>query len=311
MESENKIPIKPPRLKPGDTIGIVAPASPFDRERFSKGRAVLESMGFRIVVEDDIFFKREYLAGTDAQRADLINRLFVDPAIKAIVCARGGFGSMRILSLLDYETIQKHPKAFIGFSDISALLSVFNARCGLVTFHGPMVTTLSDAAQKTKDALFAAVTADIKPELTPSSGRTIKPGQASGPVAGGNLSTLCHLVGTPFAPDFKGRILFLEDKDEAAYRIDRMLSQMKLAGCFNGLAGMMLGSFEACGDYDEIYRIVEETFGDVDIPILAGFDIGHGQTNITIPLGVSATLDTDRQKLIYHEPATVPNISRV
>ncbi|MBL7179379.1 MAG: LD-carboxypeptidase [Pseudomonadota bacterium] len=297
--------VKPARLKPGDTLGIAAPASLFDRDRFSKGKAVLESMGFRIAVEDDVFLKREYLAGTDAQRADLINRLFADPAIKAIVCARGGFGSMRILSLLDYEAIRKHPKIFVGYSDISALLSVLYARCGLVAFHGPMVTTLADDDKESRDAMLAALTSDIKLELTPTSGRVIKPGRASGPVAGGNLTTLCHLVGTPFAPGFKGRILFLEDKGEAAYRIDRMLSQMKLAGCFDGLAGLMLGSFEKCGKLDRIYRIVAEMFSDVDIPVLAGFDIGHGRTNITIPLGIAATLDADRRKLIYHEPATV------
>lgn len=305
MEAEKNKLVKPARLMPGDTIGIVAPASPFDQERFFKGVAVLESMGFRVAVEDDIFFKRGYLAGTDVQRADSINRLFADEAIKAIVCARGGFGSMRILSLLDYEAIQRHPKVFVGYSDISALLSVLNARCGLVTFHGPMVTTLADADKETRDAMCFALTSDIKLEVIPAGGRVIKPGRASGPVAGGNLTTLCHLVGTPFAPGFKGRILLLEDKGEAAYRIDRMLSQMKLAGCFDGLAGLMLGSFEKCGKLDKIYGIAAEMFSDVDIPVLAGFDIGHGQTNITIPLGIGATLDADQQKLIYQEPATV------
>jgi muramoyltetrapeptide carboxypeptidase len=303
-------PVKPPRLEPGDTIGIVAPASPFNQERFMKGVAVLESMGFRVSLEEDIFFKDGYLAGTDAQRADLLIRLFADESINAITCARGGFGSMRILSLLDYAAIKEHPKIFIGFSDISTLLSVLNTRCGLVAFHGPMGTTLADADKETKDAMFAALTSDTNLELTPLNSVTIHPGLSSGPVAGGNLTTLCHLVGTPYAPHYKEQIVLLEDKGEAPYRIDRMLSQMKLAGCFDGLAGLILGSFEDCGTFDEICRIVEKMFKDDKIPILAGFDIGHGQTNITVPLGIGATLDADQQRLTYHESATVPNISR-
>ena len=304
METEKKILMKPPRLALGDTIGIVAPASPFSQERFNKGVAVLKSMGFRVSFDDDIFIKQGYLAGTDAQRADFINRLFADQEIKAIVCARGGFGAMRVLALLDYEAIKKHPKIIVGFSDISALLSVLDTRCGLVAFHGPMVTTLADAGRETKASLLAALTSDVKLELAPANGRVIKPGRASGPIAGGNLTTLCHLVGTPFAPSYNGKIVFFEDKGEAAYRIDRMLSQMKLAGCFEGLVGLVLGSFEDCGEFDEICRIAAGMFKDTEIPILAGFDIGHGKTNITIPLGIKATLDADRQLLIYHEAAT-------
>jgi len=305
MEIHQKPIVKPLRLVPGDTIGIVAPASPFSQARFNKGVAVLESMGFRVSFDDDIFIEQGYLAGTDAQRADFINRLFADQEIKAIVCARGGFGAMRVLALLDYEVIKKHPKIFVGYSDISALLSVLDTRCGLVTFHGPMVTTLADAGQETKEALLTALASDVKLELAPANGRVIKPGRASGPIAGGNLTTLCHLVGTPFAPSYNGKIVFFEDKGEAAYRIDRMLSQMKLAGCFEGLAGLVLGSFEDCGEFDEICRIFAEMFKDAGIPILSGFDIGHGKTNITIPLGIEATLDADRQRLTYHESATV------
>jgi muramoyltetrapeptide carboxypeptidase len=211
---------------------------------------------------------------------------------------------MRVLALLDYEVIKKHPKIFVGYSDISALLSVLDTRCGLVTFHGPMVTTLADAGQETKEALLAALASDVKLELAPANGRVIKPGRASGPIAGGNLTTLCHLVGTPFAPSYNNKIVFFEDKGEAAYRIDRMLSQMKLAGCFEGLAGLVLGSFEDCGEFDEVCRITAEMFKDAGIPVLAGFDIGHGKTNITIPLGIEATLDADQQRLTFHEPAT-------
>lgn len=296
---------------PGDTIGIAAPAGLFEKEGFLRGVAVLESMGFDVVFGDEIFAKSGYLAGSDEQRADQVNRLFADPSVKAVACARGGFGALRILDRIDYDSIRNNPKIFLGYSDISALLSVVYDKCGLVVFHGPMVSRLADADSRTIDAVQVALTSDVKLELTPKEGVVVCPGTVSGTVVGGNLTTLCHLVGTSFAPDYKGRILLLEDKGEAPYRIDRMLSQMRLAGCFDNLAGLMLGSFDDCGDVAGIYRIAKEIFKDFDIPVLAGFDIGHGQTNITVPLGLEATLDTDRQRLIYHEPATAPNISRV
>jgi muramoyltetrapeptide carboxypeptidase len=305
MQIKGKKSVTPHRLKPGDTVGIVAPAGPFDPKKFMKGKAVLESMGFRTFFDEGIFQQRGFLAGTDVQRADQVNRLFADPAVKAVVCARGGYGSMRILPFLDFKTIQKNPKIFVGFSDISVLLSVLHTRCSLVTFHGPVVTTLANTAEQTVAAMRTALTSNIILELKPEKGIVIKPGVFSGFVVGGNLTTLCHLVGTPYSPRFNGKILFLEDRAEAPYRIDRMLTQMKLAGCFEGLKGLFLGSFEACGKFDEILRIFQEIFRDVNIPILSGFEIGHGRINITIPIGLGATLDADRQILTFHEPATV------
>jgi len=305
MSNTEKKSVKPPRLMQGDTVGIVAPAGPFDPKKFMKGKAVLESMGFRTFFDEGIFQKHGFFAGTDVQRGDQVNRLFADPAIRAVVCARGGYGSMRILPFLDFETIQKNPKIFVGFSDISVPLSVLNDRCGLVTFHGPVVTTLANAIEETIAAMFTVLTSNTILELKPEKGIVIKPGVSSGIMAGGNLTTLCHLVGTPYAPRFNGKILFIEDVGEVPYRIDRMLVQMKLAGCFEGLKGLVLGSFEECGQLDEIFRIVQEMFKDVNIPILAGFEIGHSKINITIPIGLEATLDTDRQILTFYEPATV------
>lgn len=304
MDLKKKIPLIPARLTPGDTIGIVAPASPFDVEKFYSGINALESMGFRTFIPDDLFKKNGYLAGTDDHRANLMNGLFADRTIKGIVCARGGFGSIRILPLLDFETIRKNPKIFVGFSDISAILSVLYTKCGLVTFHGPMVTTLGDADKKTKESIFSTFSSNMKLEITLKSGVTIKSGSASGPVSGGNLTTLCHLIGTPFEPSFKGHILLLEDRGEASYRIDRMLTQMKIAGCFDGLVGLALGTFEDCGTKNDIFSIVDNIFNGYTLPILAGFDVGHGKSNITIPIGVQATLDADRHILSYHEPAT-------
>jgi muramoyltetrapeptide carboxypeptidase len=297
MRGPGKKPIRPPRLKPGDTIGIVAPAGPFDPEKFMQGKTVLESMGFRIFYDENIFQQHGFLAGTDAQRAAQVNRLFADPSVQAIVCARGGYGSMRILPLLDFNTIQAHPKIFVGFSDISALLAILYMHCGLVTFHGPMVTNLASATEKTISAMKTALTSDEPLELIPENGKTIKPGSCSGILTGGNLTTLCHLVGTPYSPSFKGKILLLEDVGEMTYRIDRMLTQMKLAGCFNGIAGLILGAFKRCGQMNEIVEIFDNIFHDLDIPILAGFDIGHGKMNLTVPMGLDATLDTDKKRL--------------
>jgi len=269
--------IIPHRLKAGDNIGIVATASHFDMDKFNRGIAVLESMGFCTLVPDRLLNKKGYLAGSDSHRSGPVNSYFADKTVKAIICARGGFGSIKILSLLDYELIKKNPKIFLGFSDVSALLSVLHSKCGLVTFHGPTVTTLGDADQETKDALLSILTSGKKPEIVVENGITIKPGSASGPVLGGNLTTLCHLLGTEFQPDYKGSILFLEDRGEATYRIDRMLTQMKLAGCFNGLKGLILGAFEECGRTDDIFKIVGNIFKINAIPILAGIDVGHGK----------------------------------
>ena len=305
MLSKDKKSVRPPSLKQGDTIGIVAPAGPFDPDKFMKGKAVLESMGFQTIFDDSIFQKNGFLAGTDFQRADQVNHLFADPSVQAIICARGGYGSMRILSLLDFETIQENPKIFLGFSDISVLLSVLYDQCGLVTFHGPLVTTLAKATEKTIMAMKTALVSDAPLELVPEIGTVIKAGVCSGLMAGGNLTTLCHLVGTPFAPNFKGKILLLEDVGEMPYRIDRMLTQMKLAGCFDDMAGMILGAFKECGQLNEIVDIFNSIFEDTNIPILAGFDIGHGIHNLTIPMGMGAKLDTDKKQLLFHEPATV------
>lgn len=308
MDAKKNIQLLPGRLISGDTIGIVAPAGPFDRKEFDRGVVALKAMGFRIVVPGDIHIKNGYLAGPDIHRANLINTFFADRKIKAIICARGGFGSMRILSLLDFESIKKNPKIFIGFSDISAILSVLYTKCGFVVFHGPMVTSLGDTSRKTSKALLAAVSSEARLAIMPKTGKTIRHGLTSGPVAGGNLTTLCHLIGTPFEPMFQGHILFLEDKGEAGYRIDRMLSHMKLAGCFEGLAGLVLGSFEDCGPVSEIVGIVDNIFKEDNIPILAGFEVGHGKNNITIPIGLNATLDADRQLLSFHESATACNL---
>jgi len=304
MINEMKIQL-PVRLKPGDKIGIVAPAGPFERELFFRGVRIFEEMGFEVYIPEGLLDARGYLAGTDKHRAAIVNQLFADKFIDAIVCARGGYGSLRILDLLDYDTIAKNPKIFLGFSDITALLTVLFDRCGLVTFHGPVVTSLADANEITRQSLFQTLTSDHGLEVEVPGGVTVKPGTGAGILCGGNLNTLCHMVGTPFAPNFANKILFLEDRAEAPYRIDRMLMQMKLADCFQGLAGILLGSFEDCGPVEDILIIINDIFGDCQIPIIAGLDAGHGNPNLTLPMGVEATLDADRHLLSYHRAATI------
>ena len=293
----------PDPLRSGDRIGIIAPASPFDRGLFEEGVSVLESLGFSVSVSQDLFMKDRYLAGSDLHRADLVNRLFVDETIDGIFCARGGFGTMRMLEHLDFGSIRENPKVLVGFSDITALLSAIYANCRLVTFHGPVVTFLRDASRQTLDALYAALTFEGDLKVRAEDGMTVFSGSATGPVTGGNLTTLCHLIGTPFQPRYRGHILFLEDLGEAGYRIDRMLTQMKLAGCFDEIVGLFLGSFEGCGSISDIITILKDIFSSNPIPIAAGFNIGHGTNHHTIPLGLPAILDADEPSLSYLEPS--------
>jgi muramoyltetrapeptide carboxypeptidase len=290
---------KPPRLGPGSVIGIAAPAGPFDWETLNRGLEVLRAMEFEVVVPDNLLAAQGYLAGTDAHRADVLNRLFADPGIDAIMCARGGYGSLRTLPLLDYPRMAAQPKVLIGFSDITALLAAVSSRCGLITFHGPVVTSLADASEKTVAGLREAVASD-RPVIVRSEGAVaLRPGYASGPVCGGNLTTLCHLLGTPFAPRLRQRIVFLEDRGEAPYRIDRMLVHMKSAGCFDGIKGLVLGSFDDCGEPAEILKVVADVFQGAGFPILAGVEAGHAEPNLTLPLGARAMLDAGRRTLEF------------
>jgi muramoyltetrapeptide carboxypeptidase len=293
----------PRALKTGDTIGIAAPASPFNGQSFDAGLRILESMGFNPVLPEGLFEKNGFLAGTDRHRADLLTRLFTDPAIDGIICARGGYGSMRILPLLDADVLAKHPKVFVGFSDITSLIGFLVQRCGMTVFHGPSVTTLGDGNPQTRERLLAALTRAEPLTLTAEAGETMRSGRAEGPFFCGNLTILCHLTGTPFQPDLNGRILFIEDRGEAPYRIDRMLTQMRMAGCFQDLAGLALGAFTDCGSPRQIHAIVAERLSGLDIPILAGFDVGHEGVNLTLPVGITARLDTAAKTLYFLDSA--------
>ncbi len=292
-ENANMKMIIPDPLKEGDKIGIAAPAGPFEIEKFERGLAVIGKMGFVPVVDDDVYKRDRHLAGPDQHRAGHLNRLFANDEIQAIICARGGFGCLRVLPYLDYDLIREHPKTLIGFSDVTALLVALVQRCGLAGLHGPVVTSLGFADEESKARLKQVLTANAREDLAPVDPVVIRTGQASGLLTGGNLATLCHLVGTDFAPDFSGKIVLLEDVNEAPYRIDRMLTQMRMVGCFENVAGIVLGTFKDCGTNAEILAVIEDVFADFEGPLLGGFEIGHGKRNLAVPIGVLSEVDTE------------------
>ena len=297
--------VVPPRLKPGDTIGIAAPAGPFDVDLFNRGMHVLRDMGFRLEIPEDIYKRNGFLAGEDPPRAHILNRLFADPGVQGIICARGGYGSTRLVPWLDWDLIRANPKVFMGFSDITVLHHLIVTRCRLATFHGPMGTTLANATESTRQAFRQALTAAEPIAISADPGGVIRPGEGHGPVAGGNLAMICHLLGTPLQPDFSGCLLFMEEVNEAPYRIDRMLQQMKLAGCFRSVRGIFFGDFVDCGAKDTIEAIISEWFADSAFPVLTGFAIGHGRRNLTLPMGLTAQLTSDPPQLRFDLPPTV------
>lgn len=280
-------------LKPKDVIGVAAPSSIFDEQAFHKGVLCLESMGFKVHIPSGITGRYRYLAGTDRQRADVLNALFSDPEVKGIIAARGGFGAMRLLPLLDWDTIVKNPKLFIGFSDPTALINVLVCKSRICAVHGPNLVSLGGADKKTLES-FSKTMAGCFTRVDLPPDQVIVPGRAAGRLSGGNLATLVHMIGTAYQPDFTDCILFIEDVGEPAYKIDRMLTQMKMAGVLEGVKGVLTGSFENCDNEAYIPQIIKEVFFDADIPICMGIDVGHGAVNLSLPMGVEAFLDADR-----------------
>ncbi len=284
----------PPPLKQGDTIGICAPSGAFDVSRFNIGVDVLKSMGFNIHIPDAIYQQKRYMAGDDRVRSNVINSLFENRDIKGIICARGGFGSLRTLDYIDYDLIAANPKLFVGFSDITALLIAIYEISNLQVVHGPVVTSLADTNESTLKSLYDQLTSSCYADLNNpfskdfnssnqnfcSKYRTLRKGYASGRLTGGNLTTLCHLIGTRFQPNFDDSILFLEDVGEPPYKIDRMLTQMKLTGMLKKVKGVIVGSISPATSV--IDEIILEIFDNPAQPIILGFDSGHGRTNLSL-----------------------------
>lgn len=279
-------------LKPKDVIGVAAPSGRFDEQMFQKGILCLESMGFEVYIPKGITGRHRYLAGTDRERADVLNLLFADPGIKGIIAARGGFGAMRLLPLLDWDSIAGNPKLFMGFSDSTALICSLVSKAGICALHAPNLVSLGQANKKTLDS-FVKNLAGCFTCIDLPSDRVLVGGRATGRLIGGNLATLVHMIGTAYQPDFTDSILFIEDVGEPAYKIDRMLTQMKMAGVLEGVKGVVTGSFENCGNDAYIPEIIQEVFFDANIPICMGIDVGHGAVNLSLPMGGGAILDAD------------------
>ena len=271
-------------------MGIIAPSSGFDSELFEKGIAVLEEMGFRPVLGSRLFERNRHLAGSDEQRFSDLDEMVQNSDVAAVLAARGGFGSIRLLDRLNFRIFSHNPKIFAGFSDLTVLLNVIAQRGFLITFHAPNVTTLSNVSEQSKESFFRMVTSDVFPPLQWQRARVLRPGSARGTLAGGNLTTLCHLMGTPFEPSFDGCVLMIEDVNEPLYRIDRMLTQLKLGGKLERLEAVLLGGFDGCQDVEAVWERVLELIPDPNVAIWADMPLGHGLDNYTWPIGAQAIL---------------------
>ena len=297
--------IKPPRLRPGDLIGIISPAGPVDESELKPDLELLESSGFRIHIAPHVYDRQGYLAGDDEARLSDLHGMFQDRKTKAIFCARGGYGTLRLLDRIDYDLIRENPKIIVGYSDITALLMAITKKTGLVTFHGPMVRGLSALNDNSRESLFNLISSDQPVSFRPMAGNPLISGSATGPLIGGNLSLICYVVGTPFLPSLEGCILFIEDKGEPLYRIDRMLTHLSLAGQLKRIAGLIGGEFIECGDPSAVDDLLNTTASELKIPLITGFPIGHGLKNRALPLGIPARLDADSMTLSTLEPCVI------
>lgn len=300
MTSPSSI-IKPPRLRPGNHIGIVAPAGPVNKSDLESGLRILESAGLVVHVASHVYDRQDYLAGEDEARLADLHLMFERKEIKAIFCARGGYGSQRLLDKVHYNTIKENPKIIVGYSDITALLMAIYKKTGLVTFHGPFVQELAYENQGNWDDLFRIISSDKPLKLDLECGTALIPGKASGPLVGGNLSLICHLLGTPFLPSFDGCTLFIEEKGEPLYRLDRMLTHLALTGQLKRLSGFIAGTFEGCGNISAINRILMDMLFKLGIPLVTGVPVGHGSKNMALPIGLVTDLDTDLMTLSIGE----------
>ncbi len=293
--------IKAERLRKGDAVGLICPAGPVREELLTSGRAALETMGLEVRLGDHVKSKRGYLAGSDRDRAEDIDKMFRDASVKGIFCVRGGFGATRILELLDYRTIMQNPKVFVGYSDITALHLALGLRAGLVTFHGPMAAEMTESfplynRSCLEKAVFCAqpIGQVVNPEGQEPPVMAF-PGVAQGPLRGGNLSLICSTIGTPYEIDTKGCILFLEEIGEPPYKIDRMLNHLRMAGKFRDAAALVFGRWKDCTDKKYPLHDMDSIIGEIAArekkPCLSNLMIGHDTFNITIPINCRGLVD--------------------
>jgi muramoyltetrapeptide carboxypeptidase len=315
------MPIKPTRLSPGDTVGIIAPASaPPDPKNIDHCLHAIERLGFTPKLATNVRKRWGFLAGSDRERAADLMRMVTDDNVKAIVCVRGGYGTARLLSLLDYRLIRAHPKILLGYSDITSLHCAFLKKADLVSYHGPMLNSdfiKENCPDFTLQSFLRTLTMSAPPGgiCQGYRGKTVailRRGKASGPLIGGNLSLLCSTLGTPYQPSFARAILFIEDLDEVPYRFDRMLTHLLNAGLLQQVAGIAIGINENCEDpRSGKIREYRQTLDDVlterllplKVPMITGLPFGHVPYNATLPMGLPVTLDANRGDLVITEPA--------
>ena len=308
--------IKPGKLKKGDKVGLISPGSYITEAQLKESVENLESIGLKAFYTKNILKKYGYLAGTDKERADDVNRMFADKSIKGIFAARGGYGCARILPMLDYEMIRKNPKILIGYSDITALLYGISSQTGLVTFHGPVgISTFNEYSNThVKNILFNPSNLYKMTNLPEDEKllQVINKGTAKGKLVGGNLSIVVTMIGTKYDVDLKDKIVFLEDVGEEPYKIDRMLTHLLEATNIKEAAGIALGVFKNCEISKEdpefensltLQEVFNDRFGDLNIPVISGLSFGHISNKFTLPFGINAKLDTKEKSLTLLETA--------
>ncbi|MFF1872910.1 LD-carboxypeptidase [Kitasatospora herbaricolor] len=301
---------RPPHLRPGDRVAVVALSSPVDPDRLTAGCAVLRSWGLEVEVAPHVLDTHPalgHLAGRDADRAADLQAAWLDPTIAAVVCARGGYGVHRMVDLLDWDALRAAPpKVLVGYSDVTSLHEAFAQRLGLATLYGPMVsaqTFLTDGptAEHLRRTLFQPAATTV---LTSAGAGTLVPGRARGITAGGCASVLAAERGTPGArPSFAGAVLVLEDVNEQPYQLDRILTQLRRSGALDGVAGVALGSWSGCGRPERVREVMLDRLGPLGVPVLWELGFGHGPSSLTVPLGVPALLDADAGALTLEVPA--------
>lgn len=311
--------IKPARIKPGATISLIAPASPPAPEKFEKTFENLELLGFKMKLGASVYAKNGHLAGSDAERLADLHQAFSDPETDAIWCVRGGYGCTRLLDAVDYDLIRRHPKPFIGYSDVTALHLAIHGKTGLVTFHGPVGAsdfpedTLHYFRSTLMEPEAPLLIAAPKPEAVLDGEAfmpfVIHPGIAKGVLTGGNLALLSAMTGTAFLPSFKNKLVFIEDIGEQPYRIDRMLTQLLMGTDLKQAAGIVLGVFNDCQPKSDASLSLRETLqdrlGGLGIPVQYGIPFGHITHMATLPYGILAELDTNTQTLRLLEKAVL------
>ncbi|MFF8673638.1 LD-carboxypeptidase [Streptomyces sp. NPDC015242] len=304
--------VRPPRLALGARVAVVAPSGPVPEERLQAGLDVLRGWDLDPVVAPHVLGRHgtlAHLSGTDEQRAADLRDAWCDPSVSAVLCARGGYGAQRMVDLLDWDAMRAAgPKVFAGFSDITVLHQAFATRLGLVTLYGPGVAGVDflkhARAQEGLRATLLAPESVRTLTAVPPGGAPLVPGRARGVTLGGCLSLLASDLGTPHArAGARGGLLLVEDVGESPYRLDRYLTQLLRSGWLDGVAGILLGSWAACGPYAEVRAVLADRLGGLGVPVVEEFGFGHGDGALTVPLGVMAELDADAGTLTFDEPA--------